>query len=429
MSFDCLIIDHNNNQNNLKYLKKTFPNARVLPFVSSYFDMIRSFSNDFSTQFFWVLSTLIDYKGFDFDFIPEQFQDKQIHTWALENQTEGDTFLIPRREFISQVANLKFLRDYKDINYKKYRQGYHAWPKVSTNFDNLIEGIKKQTSFYCHYYLGEYEEIIPSLWDKVKIYSKGKYKNNCLVPNFKIKNEVYEYPYILNLDGKFTTMNFDIVFVSNNEMLAEQNYKRLEQHIEKNNLKNSLKSVSNINGRSQALKKAAEISDSEYFYCVPAKIEVDDLFHFNFVPDIFKSPRHYIFKCFNSAINFAYGHQSIVLMSKKLALETESGHIDFTLASNHESVDILAGKTNYNLDPVVAFRTSFREVVKLRYFLKEKPTVENRFLLDKWKSINEVQNKHIIQKAVDEAMSFDLTDYLETYNWKFVDDIYNRVTS
>ena len=119
----------------------------------------------------------------------------------------------------------------------------------------------------------------------------------------------------------------------------------------------------------------------------------------------------------------------IVLMNKKLCIETPENQIDFTLASPHESVDMLAGKTTFAEDPKVAFRTAFREVVKLRYFDNVKPTVENRFLLKKWNAIQNVQNKTVIENAVAIANEFDLEQYLSTYDWEFVDSLYTRSIS
>ena len=72
--------------------------------------MIDAFVGDCETQYLWVCSSLLDYTQFDFDFIPEQFQTDQIHTWAAPGQDEGDVFLIPRKKYIEQMENLKFLR-------------------------------------------------------------------------------------------------------------------------------------------------------------------------------------------------------------------------------------------------------------------------------------------------------------------------------
>jgi hypothetical protein len=428
MAFDCLIIDHGN-KDNVAFLKKKFPKAICTTFIGSYHKMIDAFVGDCKTEYVWVVSSLLDYTQFDFDFLPEQFQTGQIHTWAAPGQEEGDVFLIPRKKYIEQMQNLKFLRDFKDINYKKHNLDVYEWPKTKIEIDTLTDHVKTQKTFYNHYYIDEYERIFPSLWDDVKVYANGHNKANCLIPKFSIKKEIYEYNLIYRQPGVDYFPKFDVVFVSNNEPQAERNFELLQNQNINFNLQLNIKRVDGVKGRTNAKKEAARVSGTNYFYYVPAKLEVDNFFTFKYVPDIFKSPRHYIFKCFNSAIGHAYGHQSIVLMNKKLCIETPENQIDFTLASPHESVDMLAGKTTFAEDPKVAFRTAFREVVKLRYFDNVKPTVENRFLLKKWNAIQNVQNKTVIENAVAIANEFDLEQYLSTYDWEFVDSLYTRSIS
>lgn len=429
MAFDSIIIDHNNSKENVAYLKNKFPKAIITTFIGSYHKMIDAFIQDCSTEYVWVLSSLLNYENFDFDFIPEQFQTEQIHTWAAPNQSEGDIFVIPRKKYIEQMKDLRFLRDFKDINYKKHNLDVYEWPKTKIEIDTLTECVKNQTHFYHHYYLDVYDRIFPSLWDNVKVYANGHNKANCLIPKFSMQKEIYEHNLIYRQPGVDYFPKFDVVFVSNKEPQAERNFQTLQNLNINFNLGLNIKRVDGVEGRTNAKKEAAKVSTTNYFYYVPAKIEVDNFFHFNYVPDIFKSPRHFIFKCFNSAIGHAYGHQSIVLMNKKLCLQTPDKQIDFTLASPHETVDLLAGKTTFAEDPKVAFRTAFREVVKLRYFDSTKPTVENKFLLKKWNNIQNVVNKTTIENAVAMANDFDMKQYLETYDWEFVDALYTRSIS
>ena len=59
-----------------------FANTRIVPFVDSYFEIIKSVIDEIKTEYFWLLSTKINYDTFDFDFIPEQHEQHQIHTWS-----------------------------------------------------------------------------------------------------------------------------------------------------------------------------------------------------------------------------------------------------------------------------------------------------------------------------------------------------------
>ena len=78
------------------FKNKKFPYARIIPFVSSYFDIAKSVLGDSQTEYTWLLSSKVDYSNFDFNYIPEQHQAKQLHVWNNKNQKEGDTFLFPK---------------------------------------------------------------------------------------------------------------------------------------------------------------------------------------------------------------------------------------------------------------------------------------------------------------------------------------------
>ena len=115
-----------------------FANTRVVPFVDSYLTVLRSVVDDIKTEYFWFFANFMELKTVDLDFIPEQHESKQIHVWYNTNplggtNKEGNVFLIPTAEFKKQVNNLKFLRDYKDINYHPH--------------DNLFQSLIAKSSF------------------------------------------------------------------------------------------------------------------------------------------------------------------------------------------------------------------------------------------------------------------------------------------
>ena len=97
MAFDCVIVDFKNkdSEKNKATILKKLPHATVIPFVSSYFDVINSVLPDSRTTYQWLLSSKVDYTDFDFDYIPEQHEKTQLHTWGNKAQSEGDTFLFP----------------------------------------------------------------------------------------------------------------------------------------------------------------------------------------------------------------------------------------------------------------------------------------------------------------------------------------------
>ena len=99
MAFDCICVDFQNSKENLNTIKQRMPHAKIIPFVQSYIEILKSLVNDARTSHVWMVSSLIDYSTFNFDYIPEQHENQQIHIWHTAEQKEGDTMLIPCAEF------------------------------------------------------------------------------------------------------------------------------------------------------------------------------------------------------------------------------------------------------------------------------------------------------------------------------------------
>lgn len=442
MAFDCICVDFQNSEKNLNIIKQRMPHTKIIPFVQSYIEILRSLVCDASTSHVWMVSSLIDYSTFDFDYIPEQHQDLQIHVWHNEEQKEGDTMLIPCAEFLKQVSELKFLRNFKDINYHTAVLDYYAWPMRSFTYDTLNLQVSEQTELYVNYYHYYYHydcyhygydpivNYMPSFWEDVKLYCLDENRSNLLVPRFTMKKELHEYSPKLFLKNSSAKPHFDIVFIHNNEPQHEENYEALLSATQGKH--NQVKVVAGVQGRNQAYKAAAGISDTEYFYAVFAKIRTNPDFRFDFVPDTLKSPRHYIFDCYNPVIDYTYGHQAIILYNSKMVLENLGTGLDFTLSQQHDHVKLLSAETTFYRDPRVSYRTAFREVVKLLYAQKTCPTVESNHILLKWCTKSDMKNANYVRDAYQDAVSFvdkysdDFEKLFQSYEWKFVDDLYQN---
>jgi hypothetical protein len=117
-----------------------------------------------------------------------------------------------------------------------------------------------------------------------------------------------------------------------------------------------------------------------------AKLEVlgSEFPWFDWTPDYFQEPKHYIFNSRNPVNGLEYGHQGIIAYNRRLVLENNSPGIDFTLSQPHESVPILSGIAHFNQSAWMTWRTAFREVVKLKHFMAEQPTLETEERLRVW---------------------------------------------
>ena len=431
MAFDCVFVDFGKNDLSKEIILKEFPYAKVTKFIGSYFDIIKSGIEDIKTEYFWFVSDLVDLKHFDFGYIPEQYEQKQIHVWNGAYQAEGDVMLIPTEELRKQIKSLKHLRDFRDINYHVDPTiTFDAWPSEPFTFDNLIEKVKHQKQRYVNYYYRQIDNTTPSFWEDQKLYVRDSNKLNLLIPKFNVREELYEYSPKYMMDESSDPVYLDICYIHNGEPQAQSNLKILKEHVK--HLPNKLHVIEGVQGRRQAYQTAARESFTEYFYAVFAKLKVHNTFGFDFVPDTLKSPRHYIFDCYNPVIDYTYGHQAIILYNRKLTLNNDGTGLDFTLAQKHDHIPLLSAETVFYTDPLVCYRTAFREIVKLMYYSKIRPTVETDYILKKWFNPNPVTGSSYVIAAGNDAREFvekhnyNFEELFKSYEWDFVDDKFKK---
>jgi len=426
MAFDCCIVDFRNKESdkNLAILLEKFPYARVVPFVSGYHDIIKSIIGESKTSHIWMLSTKLDYSDFDFDYIPEQHQATQLHVWNSPGQKEGDTFLFPSN-FADQ--DIRFLRDYKDVNYHTCDLEYDFdFFDLQYNLENVIDNIPQIDSSgarYIRYYENKImNTFYPSYWEDLKIYQD---KNTFYIPIKAleyIKTQIYDYPFLFILDKEKQKDCFDIAFISNGEPFEEVNYKRLQDHLHKHRLNNRLFWIKGVDGRTKAYKKAAQTSDTEYFYAVFAKSLVHDKFMFDYTVDRGLNKRHRIFHALLKELQLEYGTFNIDLYSKTLCIQTADENIlDFTLSQPHEVIPIVASEALLAPDNYTAWKNAFREVSKLVLWQKKKPTVETMYRLKKWMSTDNewlAKGSHDGKKFTEDC-NYNEEKVLESYTWDF----------
>jgi len=423
MAFDCVIVDFRNSDKNLQTLKDQFPYATVVPFVGSYFELITKMIQQCRTEYLWVTSTLCDYTNFDFDFIPEQFQTAQLHTWAVEGQEEGDTFLVPKH-FSDQ--GIKYLRDFKDVNYHNTDLTYdYAYDVIKYDLSNNFLLGKESAPIGKYFQYSENKtkkQFFISYWEDCKIYRNGKDFYIPYEATSYIHTQVYDYPRIFDTGLDIEKDCFDITYISNGEPFEQQHFDKLQTHVEKHNLPNRLYWTRNVPGRTEAYKKAARDSSTEYFYAVFAKSVVHEEFMFDYTVDRGKSPRHYIFHADLPEVGLQYGTFNINLYSKRLCLETDDDNVlDFTLSKPHEVVSQLANTAMLAPDEYTAWKNGFREVSKLIYWNRKKPTVETTYRIRKWLECNHpwLSKGAIDGKKFVEEIDYNYDDLMSTYSWDF----------
>jgi hypothetical protein len=147
-------------------------------------------------------------------------------------------------------------------------------------------------------------------------------------------------------------------------------------------------------------------------------------FDWTWQPDRMQEPKHYIFHAHNPVTELTYGHQAMIAYNKKLVLNNAGTGLDFTLDNAHEVVPILSGTADYAYTPWMAWRTAFRECVKLR----GQTDVESQYRLRKWLEIiplatpNAEWSRWGAEDAVEYYNSVDgATEELKkSYDWSWL---------
>jgi hypothetical protein len=239
-----------------------------------------------------------------------------------------------------------------------------------------------------------------------------------------VKTQAYDYPYIDRTQRHLYSDNLlDIVFIDNNESNADYNYEHLTNIILKNNNKNKIHRSSGVNGRAAAYKAAAKLSTTPWFFAVFAKLHVDRDFNWAWQPDRLQEPKHYIFHALNSVNGLVYGHQAMIAYNKELVLSNPGEGLDFTLDSAHEVVSIMSGTADYAATKWSAWRTAFREVLKL----KGNTDDESYYRIDKWLTVARGQpnGQYSIYGAEDaveyyDSVNGDIVELKKSYEWDWL---------
>lgn len=398
-------VDHGNqtSRHQYEYLRTQHSDIVITRFVDNYLDTFKRIMSTAETEYVWIINSICDYTQFDFTWQPEPWQREMIHVFPSNGNTRGDTFYIHVESFRKQMVELELLDWFNVINYcDDQTVNWFAMPTHYYDSDDLIAEIKNY-NFQFPYALFTNQkdfkmEGAMTIWaHKDRVVERLTRSGATAIVPREIKadlaSQIYDYAYIsdkkpiLNeyYEGH-SSPGLDIVYISNGEPDEEKWYDHLcymSNH--------QAKWVRGVNGRVAAYQEAARQSSTPWFFAVFAKLEVlgNQFPWYEWMPDYFQEPKHYIFNSRNPVNGLEYGHQGIIAYNKRLVLENTTPGIDFTLSQPHESVPILSGIAHYNQSPWMTWRTAFREVVKLKHFMTTQPTLETSHRLATWCTVAE----------------------------------------
>ena len=384
-------------------------------------------------EFVWICSSICDYSNFDFSWHPEQWQAGMLHVFASDGEKFGDTFFMHVPSFAYRAERAELLEWY-DCNFVNITVPRRPMPVVQHDLDSQADAVRALdwagplALFTTTDYVDGSLATVPLWRENVKtIVPLTAGAASVIVPKTAvpyIKTQLYDYPYIDKTKRVLQDQPLDIVFISNGEKNADDNYRWLESATMANmnsNL-NRIHCVRNITGRVAAYHAAARMSTTPWFFAVFAKLRVNQHFDWSWQPDRMQAAKHYIFHARNAMNGLEYGHQGMIAYNKKLVLENTGTGLDFTLDQPHEVVPILSGEAMVSDSAWIAWRTAFREALKLQASL---PDLENEYRLKQWLDVDHGTGKWSSKGAQDAVEYYkevdgDFEALKKSYEWAWL---------
>jgi hypothetical protein len=176
--------------------------------------------------------------------------------------------------------------------------------------------------------------------------------------------------------------------------------------------------------------KCVELSDNyTHFFLVTAKNFVTDPTVFDYVPDENTPQAHIIFQAKNMSNRLEYGHMAIGCYNVELVLNTpEDFGLDFTEYSKIYQIPRTVSEAYFATTPYEAWRTAFRETVKLT--LKETHITDT--WLNRWLSFAAGQNSNWVLAGAKDGQNYALEhkynnkELIKTENWKWLQEYFTE---
>jgi hypothetical protein len=400
-------------------------------YISDYLGTLKRILSKVDTEYAWVVSSVCDYSNFDFTWHSSEWQQDMLHVFASNRQKFGDTFYVHVPSFLKKSQDIKLLEWFDTLNFvEDISVPRLPMPVVEHTHDTHVEAIREYEfrTPLAVFSTGGTVTFEPTvcLWRELTktVVPLTPGASVVIVPR-ETKNhmsqQVYDYPYIDKMYATGSERPLDIVFIDNGEPNAEENWNRLLANTDVNY---QIHRCSGVTGRVAAYQAAAKLSRTPWFFAVFAKLRVKEDFDWSWQPDRLQEPKHYIFHARNPINGLEYGHQAMIAYNKNLVLNNTGVGLDFTLDSAHEVVPILSGTAEYNHSPWMAWRTAFRECLKLR----GNTDVESQYRLNKWLTATKdymVNAEYSIYGAEDaveyyDAVGGDFAELKKSYDWSWL---------
>jgi len=174
---------------------------------------------------------------------------------------------------------------------------------------------------------------------------------------------------------------FDIIFISYQEINADENWKELSERFPR------AQRIHGVKGIQQAHREAAKFVDTDMFWVVDGDAKIYPDFKFEYEVDKFSFDTVHVWRCKNPVNDLIYGYGGVKLLPRQMTLEMDINKPDMTtsISRKFKPVKILSNITVFNTEPFNSWKSAFRECVKLSSKIIDRQIdSETEYRLDVW---------------------------------------------
>lgn len=332
------------------------------------------------TGFFWVVWDDIEILDeFEFSYIPDSWSEDRVHTFLNSKWRDG-VFLVPKlyEATVNEINSRHFVTR-KDVDiiasnpvpYDKF---------VVRNYDDYLAALStSKTVFFWMIVDVEFYRRVPKNYhisphdlyeysqnhafyetDNTTVETPGVWlisKNTMLTEIEIFKNKLFDYEKKYGLLGN----PYDIVFISYNEINADENYNRLLK------IAPDAKRIHGVIGIHNAHIEAAKICKTDMFWAIDGDAVVVDEFNFEYEVSKWDKTTVHVWRSKNPINDLEYGYGGIKLLPTKLTINMDTSKTDMTtsISSNFKAIKDISNITAFNTDPYNTWKSAFRETCKL----------------------------------------------------------------
>lgn len=217
-----------------------------------------------------------------------------------------------------------------------------------------------------------------------------------------------------------------VFFASNGESNADENWEHLVKMCPR-----AIR-IDGINGRRNMFLRCVDLAGetATHFFVVTGKNKVTDKTVFDYTINRNTPRAHIVFNAKNMSNRLEYGHMGVVAYNIDLVLSTpENFGLDFTSYSPIHTVPRTVSEATFATSEFEAWRTAFRETVKLT----ERNTINDRHWLARWLSFAEGTNSNWVLTGAKDGHEYAVRykdspeELRKSVDWKWLEEYYTEL--